>query len=209
VCRALLRGLDRDPAETPRCPACNEGLAEPTDEQLLSVADWSRPDLLEAYGALGVCTFGPPPVPARGRARLMWCAACDRLFPAGKFPAEHMRLMYEGVRPEAAPYGLLRCLRDEDLLRIVLVSTGHSETEERWLKARGGRSWLNYYDYVPKAFDNYWHVEALVVPVLTLALHFGYWPEDTEPPAGTGPPAAGSPYGDILVDGGPPPFEQE
>jgi hypothetical protein len=213
--RALLQGLAPASDDNPRCPACSGALAEPTDDELLTVAGWPRDDLLEAYGALVVCTFGPPPPPAQGRARLMWCAACDRLFAAGRFPAEYMRLMHEGVQAEQAPYGLLRCLRDQELLHVVLCSTGHSETEERWLKARGCRSWLNHYTHVTDLWDNFWHNESLRLPVMALALQFGYWPEDDESPAGPDPaPAdggaaedpAGPGYGSILVDDGEPLF---
>jgi hypothetical protein len=118
-----------------------------------------------------------------------------------------MRLMYERIQPEAAPYGLLRCLRDQDLLHAVMVSTGHSETEERWLKARGCRSWLNHYTHVTDQWDNYWHHEALRLPVVMVALEFGYWPDDEAgATAGPGPAAAAGAYDDLLVEGDAPPM---
>jgi hypothetical protein len=40
--RALLQGLAPAADDNPRCPACNAALAEPTDEQLWTVADWPR-----------------------------------------------------------------------------------------------------------------------------------------------------------------------
>jgi hypothetical protein len=88
-------------------------------------------------------------------------------------------------------------------------------TEERWLKARGCRSWLNHYTYVTDLWDNFWHDHDLALPVMAVALRFGYWPEDDGPPAEPGPAAAGGSaaedpaapgYGSILADEGEPLF---
>jgi hypothetical protein len=77
----------------------------------------------------------------------------------------------------------LRCLRDRDLLEVVMVSTGHSEVEERWLRARGCRSWLNHFTHVTDRWDNFWHDEVLRLPVMALARQSGYRPDDDGPPA--------------------------
>jgi hypothetical protein len=131
-----------------------------------------------------------------------------------------MRIIHEGTcRPEDAPHGLLRNYRDKALVQVVRLCTGHSEVEERWLRERGHRSWLNYHDgdgggeyrYV----TDYWHFfhdDALLGPVLELAFGYGWWPEWGGPPpgddAGAGPgpaPAAGG-YADLLVEGDAPPL---
>jgi hypothetical protein len=208
VCRALLRGLDRDPAETLRCPACNEVLADPTADQLLTVADLAAEELSAAYGALAG-GMGLPPPPQHTRAKLLWCPACTRLVTAGSFPAAWQRLIHEGrTRPEDAPAGLLRNRRDRALVHVVMLSTGHTDTEERWLRANGYRSWLNYYDgdYHQGGSQgfvtDYWQFlvdDALAGPVLELAIRYGWWPE-VEVPAAPGP-ASANPYGDILIEG--------
>src|SRR5262249_53795171 len=61
------------------------------------------------------------------------------------------------------------------------VSTGHTDTEERWLQANGYRSWLNYHDGDYHDGDrgfvtDYWHFlhdDALAEPVLELAVRYG------------------------------------
>jgi hypothetical protein len=148
----------------------------------------------------------------------MWCPACAKPVPAGHYPAGWQRLIHEGrTRPEDAPHGLLRNRRDLALVGVVKLSTGHTSTEEKWLRANGHRSWLNYYngdgrDSPYRHVTDYWvflHDDALAEPVLELALRYGYWPEASDAPAGPGPAPAAGAYDDILVDGGdPPPFGQ-
>jgi hypothetical protein len=216
---AVARAIDPQPEAHDRCPRCEGALAEPDFDQLLAVADLTGEQLHEAYGSLSG-GMGPPPPPAHSRARLMWCPACARLVPAGAFPAEWQRIIHSGqTRPEDAPHELLRNKRDLALVHVVKLSTGHTETEERWLRANGHRSWLNYYDGDGKDspyrhVTDYWvflHDEALAEPVLELAVRYGWWPAvDAEAPAGPGPAPAGSSYSDILVDdGGPPRFGED
>src|SRR5262249_39877903 len=142
----------------------------------------------------------------------------------GHYPASWRSIVHEGqTRPEDAPHGLLRNYRDRALVQVVRLCTGHSETEERWLRERGHRSWLNHYDgdrsgseyhHVP----DYWpffHDDALRGPVLELAMSYGWGPgwggpppgEDAGAAAGPGPAPAAGGYADLLVDdGGPPAF---
>jgi hypothetical protein len=210
--RALIKGLDPEPRAHERCPRCGGAPAEPDDDQLLTVAGMSREEIHEAGAAL-LGGIGPPPPQPHARARLMWCPACAKLVPAGAYPAEWMRIIHEGnTRPEDAPPGLLRNLRDQALVKLVRISTGHSETEERWLKANGFRSWINYYngdgrDGPYRHVEDYWvfaHDDALLGPVLELALSFGWWPEWGGPPP-EGAAAAAGVYRDLPVDGDPRP----
>jgi hypothetical protein len=222
VRRALLRGLDPVPQKHEDCPRCGGALAEPDDPQLLTVADLSREELHEASGAL-MGGMGPPPPQPRARARLMWCPACARLVPAGAYPAAWMRIIHEGkTRPEDAPHGLLRNYRDKALVQVVQLCTGHTEVEERWLRERGHRSWLNYHDGDGSGsgyrhVTDYWvffHDDALLGPVLELAMSYGWWPEwggprpgdDAGAGAGPGPAAAEGVYDGLLVDDDVPPM---
>jgi hypothetical protein len=124
--------------------------------------------------------------------------------------------------PKDAPPGLLRNKRDEALLKLVRISTGHSEVEERWLKANGYRSWINYYDgegrdspyrHVTDYWVPFMHDDGLLGPVLELDLSYGWWPEwggpppgeDAGAPARPGPAPAVGAYDDLLVEGGGPP----
>jgi hypothetical protein len=186
------------------CPRCGGALAEPDDDQLLTVADLSREELHEASGAL-MGGKGPPPPQPHARACLMWCGGCARLVPAGAYPALWRQIIHESrTQPEDAPHGLLVNLRDQALLKLVRISTGHSETEERWLRANGYRSWINCYDgegrdspyrHVTDYWVPFMHDDALLGPILELALSFGWWPGWGGPPPGddAGAPAAPDP----------------
>jgi hypothetical protein len=211
---AVARAVDPEPEAHDRCPRCEGALAEPTDDQLLTVADLPRDQLVALYGAL-MGGMGPPPPLPHARAKLLWCERCGRLWPGHPYPAEWRRIIHEGrTRPEDAPPGLLRNSRDRALVHVVMLSTGHSEVEERWLRGRGYRSWLNYHDgdYYQGGgqgfVTDYWHFlhdQALAEPLLELAIRYGWWPM-VEAPAEPGLAPAGSLYDDILVDTGEPPL---
>jgi hypothetical protein len=167
----------------------------------LTVANLTGEELSRAYGAL-LGGIGPPPPQPHARARLMWCPGCTKLVPAGAYPPLWRTIITEGkTRPEDAPPGLLRNKRDEALLKLVRISTGHSETEERWLKANGYRSWINYYDGEGRDspyrhVTDFWvfsHDDALFEPVLELALSYGWWPDWGGPPPGEAAGAAAGP----------------
>src|SRR5262249_9694169 len=134
VRRALLKGLDPAPQKHEGCPRCGGAPAEPDFDQLLAVAALTGEEIHAAGGApLG--GLGPPPPQPHARARLMWCPACTRLVPAGHYPASWRSIMHEGTTaPEDAPHGLLVNLRDQALVKLVRLSTGHTEAEGRWLR---------------------------------------------------------------------------
>jgi hypothetical protein len=81
--RTDLRLLAPPPPPDDACPRCGgRDLAEPTRDQLLTIAGWTEQEAREAAVDLGRGMFG---FTHNARSKLVWCPACERIVPAGRF----------------------------------------------------------------------------------------------------------------------------
>jgi hypothetical protein len=125
------------------CPGCgNEGLVEPSKEQLATMLHWPREEVQRASVILGV--HGQLNLFETARAWLCWCAGCKHLVPGGRYEKEWNRLLDAGVARRDAPPGLRRNQRDLRLLDILW--SYHNQPPEWWLTQQGYADWGDFYD---------------------------------------------------------------
>src|SRR3989442_9555345 len=102
-----------DPAAD-RCPTCqSDDLAEPREEEWLTLAAWSYADLMRADEEL-----------RQSKARLAWGRACQRLVAIGTHDPDWQRQFWEGCEGSELR-GHIRCL---SLLRAAMTSPWEQET---------------------------------------------------------------------------------